>query len=148
MLAVYSDDNMLHDPEQYISRGIFVPARELPQRATELLAALKDGGHAISAPRTFGLAPLMAVHDLAYIELLQTAHERWLGYNGPAGPMAVPQCYAMRHMGTRPVDPDQVCQDAYGSGALGGRVSQASGGTRVQSSLLPITTASWQFLSW
>ena len=102
MFAVYSEDNMLHDPEQYVSRGIFVAARELPERATELLAALHDGGHTIAKPRRFGPAPLEAVHDPAYLGFLQTAHERWLDHTGPAGPMAVAQCYAMRHMGRRP----------------------------------------------
>ena len=102
MLALYAEDNTLHDPEQYVSRGIFVPARESPQRATELLAALQDAGHGVSAPRSFGLTPLLAVHGAGYIEFLQTAHERWQGRGGPAGPMAVAQCYAMRHMGTRP----------------------------------------------
>ena len=102
MFAVYSDDNRLHDPEQYVSRGVFVAARESPQRATELLAALHDGGHPVLEPRRFGLAPLEAVHDPAYLAFLQTAHEQWLQEPGPAGPMAVPQCYAMRHMSRRP----------------------------------------------
>ncbi len=102
MFAAYSEDNRLHDPAQYVSRGVFVTARESPQRATELLAALYDGGHAVSAPRPFGLAPLAAVHDAGYLAFLQTAHERWLQQAGPAGPMAVAQCYAMRHMGRRP----------------------------------------------
>lgn len=102
MLAIYSDDNMLHDPEQYVSRGVFVPARESPQRATELLAALQDGGHPVTAPRSFGLAPLLAVHDAGYLEFLQTAYQRWPNHDGPAGPMAVAQCYAMRNMTRRP----------------------------------------------
>ena len=102
MLAVYSGDNMLHDPEQYVSRGVFVPARESPQRATELLAALQDGGHPVIAPRSFGLAPLLAVHHPAYLEFLQTAYARWRTHDGPAGPMAVAHCYAMRHMARCP----------------------------------------------
>ena len=102
MLASYAEDNMLHDPERYVSRGIFVPARELPERVTELLAALRDTGQSVSAPRSFGLAPILAVHDSGYIEFLQTAAERWSAHDGPSGPMAVAQCYAMRRMGTRP----------------------------------------------
>ncbi len=63
MLAVYSEDNMLHDPEQYVSRGMFVPARESPDRARELLAAVREGRHEVIAPRDHGLEPLAAVHD-------------------------------------------------------------------------------------
>ena len=102
MLAVYSEHTRLHDPEQYVSRGVFVPARESPQRATELLAALQDGGHSVAAPRSFGLPPLLAVHAPAYLEFLQTAYQQWPNHTGAAGPMAVAQCYAMRHMTRRP----------------------------------------------
>ena len=102
MLAVYSEDNMLHDPEQYFSFGRLVPARESPRRATELLAALHDGGHRVIAPRPFGTAPLLGVHDAGYLDFLQTAYDQWQRRKGPSGKMAVAQCYAMRHMGARP----------------------------------------------
>ena len=106
MLAVYSDDNMLHAPEHYVSRGIFVPARESPERATELLGALRDGGHDVIAPKDHGLAPIEAVHDAGYLAFLQSAFERWQQNGAPSGPMAVAQCYAMRHMGTLPTSFD------------------------------------------
>lgn len=101
MLAVYSEDNMLHDPEQYVSRGMFVPARESPDRARELLAALQDGRHDIVSPRDHGIEPLATVHDLGYLTFLESAYAQWQ-QRSPAGPMAVAQCYAMRHMGTLP----------------------------------------------
>lgn len=102
MLSVYSDDNRLHDPEQYIARGVLIPARESPQRATELLAALQDGGHRIVAPRDFGRAALLGVHAPGYIDFLATAYQRWQALPDPKGPMALAQTYAMRQMKTCP----------------------------------------------
>jgi acetoin utilization deacetylase AcuC-like enzyme len=102
MLCVYSEDNQLHNPEQYISRGVLIPARESPQRATELLAALEYGRHTIVAPRDFGREALLSVHAPGYLDFLAGAYDRWQTMPDPKGPMVLAQTFAMRQMTTCP----------------------------------------------
>ncbi|AMJ60713.1 histone deacetylase family protein [Bosea sp. PAMC 26642] len=102
MLCVYSSDNQLHDPVAYIRRGIPIAARESPQRAGELLKAIEDGRHRVVAPRDFGRAALLDVHDAQYLDFLATAYDEWQALSGPKGPVVVAQSYAIRQLRTCP----------------------------------------------
>ena len=102
MLAVYSDDNALHDPDHFISRGVKIAVRELPERANQLLAALRDGAHEIRTPRDFGRDALLSVHDPRYIHFLANAYDNWQTLPEPRGPFVLANSYAMRQMKTLP----------------------------------------------
>jgi len=102
MLAVYSDDNALHDPDHFISRGVKIAVRESPERASQLLAALHDGAHEIRKPRDFGRDALLSVHDPRYIHFLANAYDNWQTLPQPRGPYVLANSYAMRQMKTLP----------------------------------------------
>src|SRR4051794_12395249 len=86
MLSVYSDDNALHDPDHFISRGVKIGVRESPERASQLLAALHDGAHEIRKPRDFGRDALLGVHEERYIHFLANAYDNWQTLPQPRGP--------------------------------------------------------------
>lgn len=52
--------------------------QEIPDRAVELLAAVKDLGFKVCQPTDFGTAPLEAVHDPNYLEFLRSGHSEWI----------------------------------------------------------------------
>jgi acetoin utilization deacetylase AcuC-like enzyme len=80
MKIFYSDAHFQHNPpfEMY-DGGEKVPYLENPQRAERILSALKTRTWAdILPPEDFGLEPLLAVHDAAYLDFLRTAYDEWL----------------------------------------------------------------------
>lgn len=77
MKTFFHDDQLLHQPQTYFSRGKMRTPQEVPERATQLLAAAKQLGFDIQAPTDHGVAPLRAVHSLAYLRFLESAHRRW-----------------------------------------------------------------------
>ncbi|MBT2786753.1 MULTISPECIES: histone deacetylase family protein [unclassified Halomonas] len=77
MKTFFQADQLLHRPQTYFSRGKMRTPQEVPERATQLLAAAKRLGFDIQAPNDYGAAPLRAVHSLPYLRFLQSAHQRW-----------------------------------------------------------------------
>lgn len=77
MQTFYHDDQDLHQPQTYFSRGKMRTPQEVPERTTHLLAAARRLGFDIKPPQDYGVAPLRAVHSLAYLRFLESAHARW-----------------------------------------------------------------------
>lgn len=77
MRAFFHPDQTLHHPRTYLSRGAMRVPQEVPVRAERLLAAASKLGMRIETPEDFGMGPLEAVHDPAYLAFLQNAHARW-----------------------------------------------------------------------
>ena len=101
MKIVYSDKHAKHDPQTFLVRGVIQKSAEQPERATRLLAAATDAGHEIAAPRSFGLAPVQAIHTPEYIDFLQVAAREWAKLPG-AGPEVVPNVHPARYPATYP----------------------------------------------
>jgi acetoin utilization deacetylase AcuC-like enzyme len=80
MKIFYSDIHRIHAPEYEIfDGGARVPNFETPERATRILAALKQTDWAeIHEPADFGLDPILAVHDRDYLNFLASAWTEWL----------------------------------------------------------------------
>lgn len=71
------------------NEGKLVPCHEGPERADMVRAAFAAAGlGAFDEARDFGLSPILAVHDGAYVEFLRTAWQRWTaaGRDGQALP--------------------------------------------------------------
>lgn len=77
MKTFFHDDQLLHQPQTYFSRGKMRTPQEVPERATQLLAAANQLGFDIQAPVDHGVAPIRAVHSLPYLRFLESAHRRW-----------------------------------------------------------------------
>jgi acetoin utilization deacetylase AcuC-like enzyme len=77
MKAFYHADQMLHQPQVYFSRGKMRTPQEVPERTTHLLSAAQKLGFEIQSPADYGVAPIRAVHSLAYLRFLESAYQRW-----------------------------------------------------------------------
>lgn len=77
MKAFFSDDQLLHDPQQFMRLGRIAKPTDLPARAEALMATLGARGIAVAAPPDAGRAPLEAVHSSAYLDYLESAYARW-----------------------------------------------------------------------
>ena len=83
MKTVHSPNHRLQDAKAEYIRGQRVPSFEMPRRAELVLDAVRARGLGpVVEPPSFGLAPLLAVHDAEFVEFLSTIWERWRDENG------------------------------------------------------------------
>jgi acetoin utilization deacetylase AcuC-like enzyme len=97
MITVFSQDHALRSPRTELHGGELVRPHECPERAQivlERIRALRLGD--VIAPASFGLAPLLRVHDEEYVEFLARAWDDWVaaGNRGEA----IPDCWPARRM--------------------------------------------------
>lgn len=87
METIYSEDHKLRDAQTELYGGQLVYPFERPSRLDYIHARLTEVGLGpITAPDTFGMEPILAVHDAEYVDFLQTAWDRWqaAGFQGEA----------------------------------------------------------------
>lgn len=79
MHIFYTDTHKLHVPPfELFDGGQHLPYLESPERMERILSALKGHEWAeLIEPETFGLAPILAVHDEGYVDFLRTAYDEW-----------------------------------------------------------------------
>ena len=77
MKAFFTDDQLLHDPQQFMRLGRIAKPTDLPSRAHALRDALARRGIALESPQDYGRAPLEGVHSGDYLDYLETAYELW-----------------------------------------------------------------------
>ncbi|ARP95642.1 histone deacetylase family protein [Bordetella genomosp. 13] len=82
MKAFFSEDQLLHDPQQFMRVGRISKPTDVPARAETLRAMLAARGIAVEAPPDFGRAPLEGVHSADYLDFLENAYERWQALRG------------------------------------------------------------------
>lgn len=68
-----------HAPAVELHNGAFVPTADTQSRVDALLSAVPD----TEAPDDHGLAPILAVHDAAYVDFLRNAHADWQAAGRP-----------------------------------------------------------------
>ncbi len=79
MKVFYSDVHRQHNPPfELFEGGVRMPYLESPERMERILSVLKNqDGAEILDPIDFGLAPILAVHDVDYVDFLRTAYNEW-----------------------------------------------------------------------
>ena len=83
MQAYFSDDQLLHDPQQFMRLGRICKPTDLPTRAEALMATLAMRGISVSAPPEAGREALEQVHSSDYLDYLETAFARWQALGTP-----------------------------------------------------------------
>ena len=80
MQVFYSNSHTLHNPPfELFDGGQQVPYLENPERVERILSVLQSIEWAeIITPKDFGLDPILAVHDVDYVDFLRTAFEEWI----------------------------------------------------------------------
>ena len=84
MKTVYSDHHKLQSVETEFYRGKWVEAFEIPRRAQLVLDAVRraDLGPIVE-PKSFDLAPVLAVHDPDFVRFLENVWAEWVAEVGP-----------------------------------------------------------------
>lgn len=82
MQAFFSDDQLLHDPQQFMRLGRLCKPTDLPTRAEALMATLAVRGIPVSEPPEAGRTALEQVHSTDYLDYLETAYTRWQALGG------------------------------------------------------------------
>ncbi len=88
MISYFSDHQSAHAPALELQDGALVPHVESQARVNAIKRVLPT----IATPGDHGLAPILAVHDAAYVDFLQRAHGDWVaaGRKGDAFPYVFP----------------------------------------------------------
>lgn len=85
-MKIYSHENqMLHHPQSYFSRGKMRQPQEKPERLTELLKAPQALGLTVITATDVGVEPILAVHDLGYVDFLKNAYSEWMAVDEEMG---------------------------------------------------------------
>ncbi len=101
MITVFSEQHLLRNVRTELSGGELISPHECPARAQFVLERVREVGLGpVLAPQTFGLAPLLRVHDEAFLEFLGSAWSQWVA-DGNRGE-AIPDCWPARRMRQRP----------------------------------------------
>ncbi|MEI6837679.1 MAG: histone deacetylase family protein, partial [Alcaligenaceae bacterium] len=77
MKTYFHPKQKLHHPRTYLSRGQMRTPQEIPERVVQILKGLDHLGLAVTEPEDHGMQPLLAIHDAAYLQYLETAHSIW-----------------------------------------------------------------------
>jgi acetoin utilization deacetylase AcuC-like enzyme len=127
MLTVYSDDHRLHHGKAELEGGKLVPCYEMPRRADLVLARVREQGLGeVVEPESFGLEPVLKVHEAGFVAFLQDAWQRWTATGRDFD--ALPFTWPVRGMRTDRVPESIDGQLAYYSFDAG----------------TPITAGTWQ----
>jgi acetoin utilization deacetylase AcuC-like enzyme len=83
MLTVYSDAHHLHDGRGEIFRGKLVPTFEMPRRADNVLARVKEVklGQVLE-PEAFGRSAILKVHSAELVDFIEGAWAEWFEDQG------------------------------------------------------------------
>ena len=95
MRRFYDPRERSHAPARELHNGAFAAYAETPSRVDSILAAIG----ATELPADRGIAPILAVHDAAYLAFLREAPALWRDANRPGD--AIP--YAFPIVGRRPL---------------------------------------------
>ena len=101
MITVFSTDHLLRSARTELYGGELVRPHESPERAQIVLERIQSQRMGqVLAPVKFDAAPLLRVHDEAYVEFLEQAWNEWAaaGNRGEA----IPDCWPARRMAQRP----------------------------------------------
>lgn len=105
MITIYSPIEAGHDPPHEFMEGLLTRYTEAPVRAAMILEAVQAAQFGpIIAPNEFGLAPILAVHDAAYVEFLRTIYARWCAAGGTPE-AALPSCLPLQRPAQRSASP-------------------------------------------
>ena len=97
MLTVYSEKHRLRDARTELHGGTFVRPFECPERAEIVLARVKQEGLGeVIAPKDFGLAPVLKVHDPDFVRFLESCWDDWVAAGGEGE--ALPNIWPTRTM--------------------------------------------------
>lgn len=98
MPVVWTDRHRGHAPDGGYWLGVRLPGDEEPERGDALRDQLASAGASIQDAPDLGLAPVLSVHDAAFVDCLRRAYPEWVAAGhlaDPGQPQVVPYIFAM-----------------------------------------------------
>lgn len=95
MQYFFSEQQLSHQPKQYMVHGRIVDPFENPNRAPRLMAALEKAGLQRKTPTDYGRAPILKVHADHYVAFLEQAYAEFQKLPN-AGPEVLPNVHPFR----------------------------------------------------
>ncbi|MGI9425255.1 MAG: histone deacetylase family protein, partial [Hyphomicrobiaceae bacterium] len=92
MKLFFSNRQLQHAPQQFMSAGRIVAPFEIPERAERMARGLSALGLELVDPDDFGLAPILEVHADHYVDFLRSAYDRYQELPN-AGPEVLPNVH-------------------------------------------------------
>jgi acetoin utilization deacetylase AcuC-like enzyme len=104
MKVYYSEAHRKHQPPfEVFDGGLRTPYLENPDRMDRILSALRETDWAeIVEPKDFGLDPIYAVHDKAYVDFLSSSWTEWLSSEAEDKTTLLPATFALRRHPPKP----------------------------------------------
>jgi acetoin utilization deacetylase AcuC-like enzyme len=100
--VVYSERHRRHNTAGVLVEGHPLGSFEVPARAEIILEAVQAAGLGpVMEPQDHGLPPILALHDVDYVQFLRSVYDEQATYYGEAGPV-VSWTFANRHPARRP----------------------------------------------
>ena len=103
METIFSERHILRNSKTELFGGQLVEPFERPSRAEYIIGRVREVGLGhVSEPEDFGMAPILAVHDDAFVAFLQSAWFDWqaAGFKGEAMPTVWPARRMSQHIPT------------------------------------------------
>ncbi len=103
METIFSERHNLRNSKTELFGGQLVEPFERPSRAEYIIGRVREVGLGqVSEPDDFGIAPILAVHDDAFVAFLQTAWSDWQAaeFKGEAMPTVWPARRMSKHIPT------------------------------------------------
>ncbi|QEI05134.1 histone deacetylase family protein [Pigmentiphaga aceris] len=139
MQAFFSEDQLGHDPQQFMRLGRIHKPADLPTRPLALRSALAARGIDTITPSDYGRAPLETVHSPDYLDFLESAYERW---HALAGGAVQPGPEVLANMSPYVLDPAQRSEGVRGACPSPAVVAQA--GWYLGDLSVPLGPLSWR----
>jgi acetoin utilization deacetylase AcuC-like enzyme len=102
MITLYDDIQRTHAPETFIVAGRPQPIPERPERIDMLLRGVKALGSKVVQPPPITMETIELVHDLRYLQFLETLLERW-SHVPNASDIPLPNVYAIQRASLPPI---------------------------------------------
>jgi acetoin utilization deacetylase AcuC-like enzyme len=112
MITLYDPVQRLHAPETFTVAGRPHPIPETPERIDMLLQGVAALGSTVLVPPAIDLSHLALVHDVRYLNFLETLRERW-AHVPQSSDIPLPNVYAIGRSSLAPAGyPDAVVGQA------------------------------------
>jgi acetoin utilization deacetylase AcuC-like enzyme len=100
MITVFTEDHLLRNAKTELYGGRLVPPHECPERAEIVIERIREVGLGeVTSPSRFGLAPVLRIHDTAFVDFLKNAWNEWTAAGNEGE--AIPDCWPARRMAQR-----------------------------------------------
>ncbi len=125
MKIYYHDNQALHHPQTYFSRGKMRQPQDTPARLVEYQKGVEAAGLTLTSPDDLGIAPIQRVHGHRYLHFLRTAYQEWHKIPDDWGEEVIPNIFVAEHNALKGILAKAAYYIADGSAPIGAQSWEA-----------------------